>query len=1160
MNRTVTTRARLLGTTVLAGVSMLLAAAPAIAQDAGQMETVTVTGYRASLQDSTNAKRASVSFTESVFAEDIGKFPDTNVAEAFNRIPGITISRENDGSGMRVAIRGLDTNHVRVTLNGAAVQTASTGNTDANGANREVDLNIFPIELFSQLTVSKTTTADQLEGGAAGSINMRSARPFDNPGMHFTYNIQGSDYARNGNPGARDTLIASGTEGPFGLLIGVSGQWNRPMITGYEGGFNNLTTPSLSDVQYYTAAQIASFESKAGVQPGYYPLKDPTKPFDKVNNPYAFTSWCQQPSALSTVTSPGTTSTASISACNPIGGVNGWGIPAQSLTIANSGVITRSGGNFPNTGVPAAYVGQPVNNAALLALNPGLNINQIASAILPRTGRPMFETGTRNRYNGILSFEYRPTDSLHFYLDSILGVIENNLNREDLMLNGRSGSAIPMNMKVDKNNVITYADLANANMSLEARPYKEKSDYISLNPGMDWQATDLLNIKAQVNYSRAHFFRDSPTFLLSNPLGVVHYDNTGLVPTFSSGLAGAGFQDPANYGWYANSALRLQQERRYEFTDGAHLDLKYGGDDFSVQVGAAFDDQYRLIRGYDNGGWYGEAGCNLNPSVFLPAPNKVYSCNNPSDGIPSSWTTWWGQTDINGNGYTKGMAFPTAQGALLPQASIAQYLRPGPNGFVTVNYAGLKAATNYNYYATTPALGAAANLQDPGRTGFSTGTNTNISSGVIDEKTTGLYAEINGTFHRGDQKLKYNIGGRWIRTIQTLTGYTSATDSRNIWTINCADPKYAALRPKDAYGNVTCTTGTTTVSAPDGTLYPNYIIPQTVKSAYSVFLPSANLVWEIFDDFQVRAAASRTMTRANPASMLPQLSGGGSGGDAYSLGNANLRPYYSTNIDFGAELFTGGEGYVSVDLFRKMITGFPSNYTSTQAFPWLQQYGTIFANFAAGSSQYINLQNLGKAGGCWSDAAGSANTLDCVNVQITQARNASGLETIKGVELEWTQPLDFYLEQFGLKGFGWTANATFISTKTTPNSAAPAVVLNVSPVQYNVTGYYENEGVMVKVSYAYQRGTITNSNAYGIISGFPSFTEERSLDYAQVDLSSSLKLSKFFGELPTDPEVTFDVQNLTHAKVGRSYKMYPNLMNYSYNPGSLFLFGVRGSL
>jgi hypothetical protein len=104
---------------------------------------------------------------------------------------------------------------------------------------------------------------------------------------------------------------------------------------------------------------------------------------------------------------------------------------------------------------------------------------------------------------------------------------------------------------------------------------------------------------------------------------------------------------------------------------------------------------------------------------------------------------------------------------------------------------------------------------------------------------------------------------------------------------------------------------------------------------------------------------------------------------------------------------------------------------------------------------------------------------------------------------------------------------------------------------------------MVKASYSYQRGTLTGSNILGVISAFSStvepFTSEYSMDYATVDLSSSVKLSKFLGELPSDPEVTFDVQNLTHAKMGRSYKMWKNILNYWYNPGSLFMIGVRGS-
>ncbi len=74
------------------------------------LEEVIVTGFRQSLVNSTEAKREAVGFVDAIFAEDIGKFPDTNIAESFNRIPGITITREMTGEGLNIAIRGLGTN------------------------------------------------------------------------------------------------------------------------------------------------------------------------------------------------------------------------------------------------------------------------------------------------------------------------------------------------------------------------------------------------------------------------------------------------------------------------------------------------------------------------------------------------------------------------------------------------------------------------------------------------------------------------------------------------------------------------------------------------------------------------------------------------------------------------------------------------------------------------------------------------------------------------------------------------------------------------------------------------------------------------------------------------------------------------------------------
>ena len=172
----------------IAFVSALMLSAtafPAFAQETPAEEVdedseILVTGYRASLESSANAKRDSIGFTDTVFAEDIGKFPDTNIAESLNRIPGITIVRETSGDGLNVAIRGLGTNFTRVTLNNAPIAVASTGRTDSQNTNREVDLDLFPTELFTQLTVHKSPTAGLLEGGAAGVVNLRTARPFDN--------------------------------------------------------------------------------------------------------------------------------------------------------------------------------------------------------------------------------------------------------------------------------------------------------------------------------------------------------------------------------------------------------------------------------------------------------------------------------------------------------------------------------------------------------------------------------------------------------------------------------------------------------------------------------------------------------------------------------------------------------------------------------------------------------------------------------------------------------------------------------------------------------------------------------------------------------------------------------------------------------------------
>jgi TonB-dependent receptor len=210
-------------------------------------ESIIITGYRASLQSSTNAKKKSVGFVDTIFAQDIGKFPDTNIAESFNRIPGITITRDITGEGLQVSIRGLGTNFTRVTLNNAPILVASTGRDGAQSTNREVDLDLFPTELFTKLTVNKTPTPGMLEGGAAGNVDMRSARPFDNAAFHLTYSAQASKMTHANKWGYKGSILASDTFGNFGVLVGAAGARNEVWTKGWESV--GWTNPNLSAAQ-----------------------------------------------------------------------------------------------------------------------------------------------------------------------------------------------------------------------------------------------------------------------------------------------------------------------------------------------------------------------------------------------------------------------------------------------------------------------------------------------------------------------------------------------------------------------------------------------------------------------------------------------------------------------------------------------------------------------------------------------------------------------------------------------------------------------------------------------------------------------------------------------------------------------------------------------
>jgi TonB-dependent receptor len=209
--------------------------ADAVAPQGGDVADIVVTGIRGSLQSATNAKKDAVAFGDSIFAEDIGKLPATNLAETLNRMPGVRLNRDVNGEGTQVAIRGLGPSFSKVLLNGSQIAVASDGNTNGTGGgNREVDLDFFPSELFTRLDLAKSSTASTIEGGIAGTVNLRNARPFDKPGTHVTVVAQGQYTDANDKISPRGAIVASHTTDTFGILLGVAGVKTKTRIDGFE--------------------------------------------------------------------------------------------------------------------------------------------------------------------------------------------------------------------------------------------------------------------------------------------------------------------------------------------------------------------------------------------------------------------------------------------------------------------------------------------------------------------------------------------------------------------------------------------------------------------------------------------------------------------------------------------------------------------------------------------------------------------------------------------------------------------------------------------------------------------------------------------------------------------------------------------------------------
>ena len=217
------TKAALIVGTALAAPAAAFAQNAAPADAEAPADEIVVTGFRQSLEAALNVKKNSVSAVDAIVAEDIAKFPDQNLAESLQRIPGISIQRDG-GEGRSITVRGLGSQFTRVRVNGMETIATSSDGASAN-RDRAFDFNVFASELFSSLVVHKTAEASLDEGSLGAVVDLNTGNPLKGKsGLTAVASIQGSynDLSDNIGPRAAGLLSWRNDADTFGIAVSAA--------------------------------------------------------------------------------------------------------------------------------------------------------------------------------------------------------------------------------------------------------------------------------------------------------------------------------------------------------------------------------------------------------------------------------------------------------------------------------------------------------------------------------------------------------------------------------------------------------------------------------------------------------------------------------------------------------------------------------------------------------------------------------------------------------------------------------------------------------------------------------------------------------------------------------------------------------------------------
>lgn len=1110
-----------------------LAASPALAQEqpddeATTVDEIIVTGLRASLASALSEKRRSTTIVDVINAEDIADFPDANLAESLQRIPGVSIDREN-GEGNSISVRGLGGDFTRVRLNG--LETLSTsGASFADGAlrrDRGFSFNTFASELFNSLKVQKSADAMTDEGSLGATVDLISGRPFNFKDRRLALTLQDAYYENGGTHNPRVALLASdrwtSKIGEFGLLGSLAYNRRDQSIDSYQRNvgsneylyrgstFNNAGTNAAGDHQGF-ALPIGT---------------NPATAFPRVTNPEALSYLIgSDPTAYALLNSGATKGSLvkipSLATLNHreveqerLGlTLSGQWRPSPRTTISFDNLysemtqvstnyqigavgLNRNNTNGNRTLTSFSYQTFPTasnsnnsyrNRRGIYATCASQEATDFRDAIdcgqSLYGNTPVFTTSPGTNVNNLLagtgSFNPNNLEVYDYYNQpGSVGYVPhpNSLAMRGAFIGRPSVRVLDAALSSTGENA-DYLKLANVDMrsAVDQGGYTTEFRQNSIN--LEHEFTDRLRMSALIGDSRstnentgllADFIRlDSGQGVSGNDYFIYDGRGGGDMPFIDFGFDVA---DPTKWDFVKGySALRHFKTITENGYRTAKLDFTWDyNDDIAVRFGAAmreFDFYYTRFERL--------IGDTMNPSLL--------------EGVRSGLApaTTVGQM---------GQVVDWGKGLNVPDGMPSQFFAPSLQAF----------QNRFGFDCNC--------INEWGDWRLSDLRNGGVNTFWVDEASNSLYAQIDFRMPVFLGDLRGNTGVRYAQT------------------------------EVDARGR-----------SPSGRSVAN-------NHEYDDWLPSLNLAWEPTEQLIVRFAAAKVMARPQMTALHPGVTAfnvpagiGTAPADfngsnaAITLGNTKLKPFRATNIDFNVEWYFARDSLLSFAYFWKEIDSFPQVVLRESSLSDLFDPEAI-ANLRATWDGLVDEASESRRAYLDEDRP----------FQIRQYNDAPG-GSLDGFEIAYQQNFTFLPGR--LEYTGVQLNYTKINSEMeyildpARNLNGTAPFLGASPESFNATIFYEDPKLSARVSAAYRAAYQTT---YPLASGGcdPGVCDSPLMnDFVGSDETLNVDASATY-KLTNNVTITVEALNLTNQTDSRwAYQNDPVVQNYA-STGRQYFIGAR---